>query len=877
MKPCRRRSAACSVVTSILTFLLLLIPAIAIADGMAFRYRPASSLEPLTVDEQRAVIAHKDGVQRMFIAINLQDPPSAEDPSRAAVWIFPVPGSPDRADVDVTSFIPELRGEDVQQTFKTAMEKLRWIPAATQPHFLPLAFGPMIAGRSVMGMPEGSAKGVPGVTTHKEIEKWGIHAELITADSVDRLSDYLHKKNVGVGEETLKPFTPYLSDKYVLVVAWISSYEAFVSQFPQYKEKRGAKRPALYVEFPTDKPFYPMRPTSGYGRKTMTVSLYLVGWLNLDMSSWASSEKGAMRPYIRYYAAERKAFDEQYRTFLYSLVRNAAIGDSNTSAGDQRKTADKFLSAIPAGDVPFTRVIIRTEAANFTQDFRFSPNSRVSVMHFLGTSLWTPVLAVLFMLVIPSYLSGGISGKLVFGEWKPWARTGLWNCLTIVALVIAAWLKRRGSASESKRTTVSGRWDACVLGILMCIPANAMIGFISVRDNSWKHGSALSALFWGLVVVEILIASWIVTKSISDPPPGKEPNREGKRVLIGPAMRESVIRVSLMCVPVVLSVTLLSHRIGTLRLNFGELWWLNAVAWAASFVLVAAIVSVLLSVLINFALIIVSRVAKKAASARSSRPDPQSGGEVSGFPSRKSEALLLGALTCIPAAFLVPVHLLDASWSSTGIFPVVASGLITIELLIATWVVWKEASAPMATDARLSPGWPVAIAVLPLLLPVLWVLIRFITNVEFRLLTLANYSAAYHRVSPEVVYFTALTVIGLVLIGGFLNRKRLWLAIHVMSYRNAFSTMILIMGVLFYLGVAVPIMHLFSSGLTINWLAVGYGLAIFALLLGAWLVKGLLNSGATKALRFGVVFSVVFGLLNLAIFVLLAWLGSSWV
>ena len=54
----------------ILVILFLLIPTLATADGMAFSYRDggASSLEPMAVDEQRAVIAHKDGVQRMFIA-----------------------------------------------------------------------------------------------------------------------------------------------------------------------------------------------------------------------------------------------------------------------------------------------------------------------------------------------------------------------------------------------------------------------------------------------------------------------------------------------------------------------------------------------------------------------------------------------------------------------------------------------------------------------------------------------------------------------------------------------------------------------------------------------------------------------------------------
>lgn len=863
------RSRQVEAITGILCILWLVIPALAMADGMAFTFRhgPASSLEPLGVDEQRAIIAHKDGMQRMFIAINLQDPPSAEDSSRAAVWIFPVPGSPDKSDVDVTSFIPELRGYDVQQTFEMAMDALRFVPIATQPHFFPFAFGhgrvSFSLKRMGKGMPEEA--GTSGVTTHKEIDKWGIHAEIITADSVDRLADYLHRKKVGVGEETLTPFAPYLSDKYVLVVAWISSYEEFISRFPQYKEKRGGKRPALYVEFPTDKPFYPMRPTSGYGKKEMTVSLYLVGWLNLDMSSWAPSEKAAMHPSIRYYAGWRKAFDAQHGTFLRSQEKEAEMRSEEGSTARLRRTADKFFSAIPTGDVPFTRALIRTEAANFTQDFRFSPNSRVSIMHFLVTSLWAPVLAVMLLLVIPSYLSGGISGKLVFGQWKPWARTGLWNCLTVIALVIAVWRKRRRSTHESTRASVSGRWNAFVLGILMSVPILTLVRFISIHfhHSPMEAGLGLSVLLSGLLVAEILIASWIVTQSGPVPPAGKEPGPVGKRLLISVGKRESLIRVFLMCAPTTISGPLLFLeafpllRVGTLRLNVGEPLWLNSLALAAILVLITTIVSILLSVLINVALMIGARIAGKTGSTRSARKDPQSQGEASGFFGHRSAALVLGVLTCIPVVFLVPIGFLDVHWSSASAFPFAACGFIIFEMLIATWIVWKGTSAPVSMEARLSPGWHVAISVLPLLLLVLWLVIGFI----------AVYIYGYY----------ALTVIGPVVIVGFLTRKRLLRAIRAMSYKTALSTIILIMGALFYLAVLVEMVADPFSPWSLNsyWPVVGLCLSILALLLGTWLVKGLLSGGPTKALRFGVVFSVVFGLLNLAIFLAMAWLGSS--
>ena len=42
-------------------------------------------------------------------------------------------------------------------------------------------------------------------------------------------------------------------------------------------ESEGTDNRVSMLSFPTDKPFYPMRATSGYGKQRMDVNLYVAG------------------------------------------------------------------------------------------------------------------------------------------------------------------------------------------------------------------------------------------------------------------------------------------------------------------------------------------------------------------------------------------------------------------------------------------------------------------------------------------------------------------------------------------------------------------------------------------------------------------------
>ena len=203
-----------SPVKIILLIVCYLVPIPVFADGIGFWTDPLSSLKPMQVNEQRAVIAYKDGVQRMFIAINIQKPPSAQDTSRAGVWIFPVPGAPDRTKVEVAAFIPKLEGRGLDEACRGFRRWAKWVALNTQTYWFSLVDLIYMHGKA--GGIGGTEGIVDGATSHKQIDQWGIHAEIITANSVDGLAHYLRKKNVNVAGEQLSSFSSYLSDKYVL-------------------------------------------------------------------------------------------------------------------------------------------------------------------------------------------------------------------------------------------------------------------------------------------------------------------------------------------------------------------------------------------------------------------------------------------------------------------------------------------------------------------------------------------------------------------------------------------------------------------------------------------------------------------------------------
>ncbi len=226
----------------------------ALADGKAFRWTEQGSTQPILEREQRAAILHRDGVQRMVIAVNLE----LEDDA-AAVWVFPVPGQPDNVTADVIDAFPEFHGRDPRRAARNkigeAARLVMWWPYLS----------PLLAARSTRAGPGP----VPsqGVTVHAEVTRWGVTVQVATAESVDALAAHVSGNEGRADPEQMAAFEAYLSDGYVLVIVRIASAAQVREEFPIYETRAGlygGRWPCVYVEFPSERPFYPLVPTSTY-------------------------------------------------------------------------------------------------------------------------------------------------------------------------------------------------------------------------------------------------------------------------------------------------------------------------------------------------------------------------------------------------------------------------------------------------------------------------------------------------------------------------------------------------------------------------------------------------------------------------------------
>lgn len=359
------------------------------ADGKAFRYRDLSGLRDLPQSEQVAAISFEDGIQRMLIRIRV-----SLDDNEDALWIFPVPGPPGRCSVDLADQFPRFLGRDPLQEARALTARFTWSLCATQVYPLPVL---ATLSREMRA----------GLTEYGVVEQWGLRVTAIGAPSPDALLAYVRQHHPGIESAQLRPFDDYCDPEHTLVVAWLTSREAFAEHFGDEPATSGtARQPTLAVTFPADRPFYPLKPTGAYGDNEMRILVYVMGHV---------------RP-----LADAVLLEHVNTTHFVQDTR-----PDNAPAA--------FAELLPERDIAYTRVRIDAPANVLIDDLRFEPAAvpgltyaRALVSWLTG---WPAILTGLLTLAVLSFASGAIAGALV---WRRWLRPGtiaLANCLTVLALI----------------------------------------------------------------------------------------------------------------------------------------------------------------------------------------------------------------------------------------------------------------------------------------------------------------------------------------------------------------------------------------------------------------------------------------------------------
>jgi hypothetical protein len=371
------------------------------ADGKAFtRSADGSAFEPANQRDQRAVISFRNGTERLLITINYY-----AEPDDQGLWIFPVPGTPDTVHIDLWDVLPVFDGTDDRERAGEIVDMIMFLMRTT--HVWPLVLDlPFTAARHA------KSKSDEAVDVHAAVERWGLHAEAVTAPSVEALGQHLFEAEQALSAYELQAFEPYLTSDYVLVIVRVTSRAELDRQFGLETDdvyatwRAKERRPCLLVEFPTERAFYPMRPTASYGDEYIPVTIYVLGYV-------------------------------QPKADTTLLDHTSTYHYRDEHSHDALET---FSGIEPGSTVEYTVVQTFGDASTYTSDFTFEPVvvrglGVARAITGLGDMLYVVAVALFLLLsLVSGVLAGAISG---IGARRG-ALLGLLNVASVFGVIIGA-------------------------------------------------------------------------------------------------------------------------------------------------------------------------------------------------------------------------------------------------------------------------------------------------------------------------------------------------------------------------------------------------------------------------------------------------------
>ncbi|MFA5266612.1 MAG: hypothetical protein WC379_01465 [Methanoregula sp.] len=403
----------------------LFIPTVA-ADGMAFTGDwQLFNLQP--EKEQAGAIFYENGYENMLLSVSLD----WNITGNQSVWIFPVPAAPEDTTIDLLKGYPYLHGENLDGEYYGSIGKVLGTAAAYALFPLsglaPGAFNPYQHSGGAL-----SADIQPDVQVYQHVEKMGLTSELVTAQDADAIERYLSIKGIILPAASKETLNEYTGKKYSFVITSISNVTEFRSQFQvhdtRYDWIMRNDILSVFVRFPTDRIYFPLKLTSAYGSRIIPITITVNEWVTpIVTENILAGEPISMYPVE---------------------IRGGTVTTYFTQSTDWGHTRSEYISpplrqftngreSIPA---IYTKVQIHSPSNNFTDDLWFDnkPPFDVTIKDLIVRN---PVPVGIPIFVILSMLASLIAGIIVFRD-GPVSKTrlmmhGLWNCATVIGFVYA--------------------------------------------------------------------------------------------------------------------------------------------------------------------------------------------------------------------------------------------------------------------------------------------------------------------------------------------------------------------------------------------------------------------------------------------------------
>jgi len=398
--------------------LLLLVPSSVRADGFAI-YTDRSSFALHSEETQVAAINYENGREKLLLAVKLRE---LEDSS--VVWIIPVPANASDVKINILKEFPRFYGSDILLLAGEARKDAVAIAShsfiftsISQIYTFPLLFY-WVGGLTATFAGDG------GVEVHTHIEKEGIVSEVVTAEHANALHDYLEGKNITIPTGSISVIDDYIGKTYSFVVSWVRSIEE-------------GKMPAIFVDFPTDEIYYPLKPTSVYGDARIPVLIYVVGYAELNTYATESFTE------CRYFTGG--VYGESLREFL-------SVAKPSSGATTREIAYVKYTRIMIGSETGFSWTTYSSldtpPSASFLDDLWIEKLDRppahvekaLLTLRRIGFIRGNILFLMIGWLIVASFLAGGLTSYLVFRDFKKFALIGLANCFTIGGIIIATFV-----------------------------------------------------------------------------------------------------------------------------------------------------------------------------------------------------------------------------------------------------------------------------------------------------------------------------------------------------------------------------------------------------------------------------------------------------
>lgn len=386
------------------------------ADGMVIRPHEDRWL-PSRERSQDVLILHQKGIQRMLLAIEVENPDAAN-----LVWIVPVPANPGQVKVDILTGFPRVHGTEVFGGAKDYLETMGIVAAGMQVWpvaavfvfyvldsiFMRQDYGPHVKGPPPVAAKAEAKKSEPPLKVHQHVEKAGMVSEVITAREGGALYQYLEQKGLRIKQGALPVLDHYVGKDYTFIASWLGGAQA---GSPAGREPEPVYARGIDVQFPSREIFFPLRPTSIYGGEIVPASIRVAGYVT-------------PRPF---------ADIVPHTKTEYHLI--GSIGPEPPAI------VHDFYET---GGGRYTRIRINAASARLTDDLWITPSPPASGGLAAATFVaGHPVVTFIAAIVLLSVLISVLVGWLLYQDLRTrrgamrLAVVGLANCLTFIGLLVS--------------------------------------------------------------------------------------------------------------------------------------------------------------------------------------------------------------------------------------------------------------------------------------------------------------------------------------------------------------------------------------------------------------------------------------------------------